>query len=103
MTGTLTPWLHLRGKKVGWDVLLDSSEIMDQALDEFMGLDEARFNEWSRSARHFARQVVNDPSSAESLRGLLQECLEDQPKPGFSELGIHLETRPLTPSGPCGF
>lgn len=56
-----TPWLGLKGKKVGWDLPLSDPGAFTRVVDEAAGWDQAAFDEWGRSAWAFAQAFIRNP------------------------------------------
>jgi glycosyltransferase involved in cell wall biosynthesis len=56
-----TPWLGLTAKRVGWDLPLVDESAFTQIVEETASWDQARFDEWAKSAWEYARQFIGNP------------------------------------------
>jgi len=54
-----TPWRELCPKKVGWDLSLNQPSAYSQALEAAAAMDQATYNQWSRSAWQFAKDYID--------------------------------------------
>ncbi len=56
-----TPWLGLTAKKAGWDLPLNDPAGFTRVVEEIAGWDQARFDEWARSAWEYAHRFIENP------------------------------------------
>lgn len=56
-----TPWLGLTAKRAGWDLPLNDEDGFARIVEETAGWDQARFDEWARSAWEYARHFIENP------------------------------------------
>lgn len=56
-----TPWLGLTAKKAGWDLPLDNAGGFTRIVEETAAWDQARFDEWARSAWEYAHRFIENP------------------------------------------
>jgi|LSQX01.1.fsa_nt_gb glycosyltransferase involved in cell wall biosynthesis len=77
VTSDRTPWRELTAKRVGFDLPLERPDAFQAAIQQFVDMDEARYRQWSESARRYGRQVATDPSVVEANRKLFLTVLAE--------------------------
>lgn len=67
-----TPWRDLEAKKAGWDIPLSDEGAIMKALERMTGMGQHEFDEWSRYAFEYARNVIFNPHDIEQNRKLFR-------------------------------
>ncbi|MEO0896480.1 MAG: glycosyltransferase [Bacteroidota bacterium] len=67
-----TPWRDLEAKKVGWDISLSDVQAWTTVLDKIWNMDQAAYDDWSKTAWEYAKGVKESKETRESSIRLFQ-------------------------------
>ena len=57
-----TPWLHLKEKKIGWDLALDDTDDFASAITMMAQLNQQEFDEIAFESWKFACNFIENPT-----------------------------------------
>lgn len=70
-----TPWRHLEGRQVGWDIALESPDLFQRALQTCIDMDDPTYQHWSDNARAYATSLVDQDVGTKRIQTLLERAL----------------------------
>jgi glycosyltransferase involved in cell wall biosynthesis len=65
-----TPWRKLELKRLGWDLDINNENIVKETIEEALLMSNTDYSIWSRSARDYAKEFMNDPKLLEQNKAL---------------------------------
>jgi len=71
-----TPWRDLEANHAGYAISLTRKDLLTEALQTFIDMDEARYAEWSTGARRYIQQALDPDAASELTRSLFKQAGE---------------------------